>query len=57
MLTVHYIILKNGVLRSNSLIFPWSEGYITQYTTQEVYGQIVNENNKVSISLMIVKII
>ena len=29
---VHYIILKNGILKSNSSIFPRSEGYITQYT-------------------------
>ena len=30
-------------------------GYITQYTPYGVYGQIVNENNKVNICLMIVK--
>ena len=29
---VHYIILNNGILKSNSSIFPRSEGYITQYT-------------------------
>ena len=28
----HYIILNNGILKSNSSIFSWSEGYITQYT-------------------------
>ena len=28
----HYIILNNRILKSNSLIFPRSEGYITQYT-------------------------
>ena len=53
----HYIILNNGILKSNSLIFPWSEGNITQYTHYGVYGLIVNENNEVNISLMIVKII
>ena len=30
--TTHYIILNNGILKLNSLIFPRSEGYITQYT-------------------------
>ena len=30
--TIHYIILNNGILKSNSLIFPPSGGYITQYT-------------------------
>ena len=29
---VHYIIINNGILKSNSSIFPRSEGYITQYT-------------------------
>ena len=28
----HYILLNTGVLKSNSSIFPRSEGYITQYT-------------------------
>ena len=28
----HYIILNIGILKSNSSIFPRSEGYITQYT-------------------------
>ena len=28
----HYIILNNGILKSNTSIFPHSEGYITQYT-------------------------
>ena len=28
----HYIILINWILKSNSSIFPRSEGYITQYT-------------------------
>ena len=28
----HYIILNNEILKSNSSIFPRSEGYITQYT-------------------------
>ena len=55
--TVHYIILNNGILKSNSSIFPRSKGYITQYTPQEVYRQIVNENNEVNICLMIVKMI
>ena len=53
----HYILLNNGILKSNSSIFPRSEGYITQYTPWGVYGLIVNENNEVSISLGIVKII
>ena len=30
--TEHYIILNNGILKSNSSILPRSEGYITQYT-------------------------
>ena len=30
--TLHYIILNNGILKSNSSIFPRSEGNITQYT-------------------------
>ena len=29
---LHYIILSNGILTSNSSIFPRSKGYITQYT-------------------------
>ena len=53
--TVHYIILNNGILKSNSSIFPRSEWYITQYTPFGVYGLIVNDNNEVNISLMIVK--
>ena len=44
----HYINLNNGILKSNSSIFPRSEG---------VYGLIVNENNEVNISLMVVKMI
>ena len=55
--TVHYIILNNGILKSNSTIFPWSKGFITQYTPWGLYGLIVDENNEVNISLMIVKII
>ena len=53
----HYIILNNGILKSNSSIFPRSQGYITQYTPQGVYRLIVNKNNEVNIFLMIVKII
>ena len=30
--TCHYIILNNGIPKSNSSIFPRSKGYITQYT-------------------------
>ena len=30
--SLHYIILNNGILKSNSAIFPRSEGYISQYT-------------------------
>ena len=52
---IHYIILNNGILKSNSSIFSRSKGYITEYTPQGVYGLIVNENNEVNISLMIVK--
>ena len=42
---VHYIILNNGILKSNSLVFPWSEGYISQYTVHistqlRMYDQI-----------------
>ena len=53
----HYIILNSGILKSNSTTFPWSEGHITQYTPQGVYGLIVTENNEVHISLVIVKMI
>ena len=28
----HYIILNNEILKSNSSVFLWSEGYISQYT-------------------------
>ena len=52
-----YIIINNGILKSNCTIFPRSEGYITQYTPSGVYGIIVNENNEVNISLMTVKMI
>ena len=38
---VHYIILNNGILKSNSSVFHRSEGYILQYTLQGVYGLIV----------------
>ena len=31
-ITNHFIILNDGILKSNSSIFPRSEGYITQYT-------------------------
>ena len=54
---MHYIILYIGILKSNYLIFPWSEGYITQYTPKGVYGLIVNEKNEVNVSLMVVKMI
>ena len=54
---IHYIIHNNGILKSNSSIFPWSEGYITQYTPKGVYKLLVNENNEVNISLVIVKMI
>ena len=54
---LHYIILNNEILKSNSSIFPQSEGYITQYTPQGVYKLIVDENNEVNICLMIVKMI
>ena len=30
--TIHYIILNNAILKSNSSVFPRSEGYISQYT-------------------------
>ena len=30
--TGHYIILDNGILKSNSSVFPRSEGFISQYT-------------------------
>ena len=30
--TLHYIILTNGILKSNSSVFPRSEGFISQYT-------------------------
>ena len=38
-------------------MFPQSESYITQYTLKGVYRLIVNENNEVNITLMIVKMI
>ena len=50
-----YIIPNNGILRSNSLIFPPSEEYISQSTPWGVYGLIVNKNNEVKISLMVIK--
>ena len=50
--TTNYIILNNGILKSNYSIFPWSKGYITQYAPQGVYGVNINENNEVNISLM-----
>ena len=53
----HHIILNNEILKSNSIIFPRSEGYITQYTPLGVYRLIVNENNEVNISIMMVKTI
>ena len=53
--TMHYIILNIGILKSNSLIFLWSEGCTTQYTPSGVYGLIVNDNNEVNISLMSVR--
>ena len=53
----HYIILNNAILKSNSSIFPQSEGYIKQYTPLGVYGLIVNEKNEENICLMIVKMI
>ena len=30
--TRHCIILNNGILKSNSSVFPQNEGYISQYT-------------------------
>ena len=53
----HYIILNNGILKSNSSLFPRSEGYISQYTPWGVYGLILHEINEVNIILMIVKMI
>ena len=32
LIRIHYIIPNNGILKTNSSIFPRSEGYITQYT-------------------------
>ena len=55
--SIHYIILNNGILKSNSLIFPRSEGYITQYTPKGLYRLIVNTNNVVNVCLLIVKMI
>ena len=43
----HYIILNNGILISNSSVFPWSEGYILQYTPKEIDGQIVELLNDI----------
>ena len=31
----NYIILNNGILKSNSSVFLWSKGYILQYTPRE----------------------
>ena len=28
----HFIILSNGILKSNSSVFPWSQAYISQYS-------------------------
>ena len=52
---LHYIILNNGILKSNSLVFPRSKGYISQHTPYGVYGLIVYEMNEVNIILIIVK--
>ena len=41
-----YIILNHGIFNLNSSALPSSKGYISQYTTKEVYGLIVNEINK-----------
>ena len=49
------VILNNGILKSNTAIFPRSEGYISQDTPYGVYRQIFNKNNQVNISLLIVK--
>ena len=32
MIAYQYIILNNGILKSNSLLYPRSEGHISQYT-------------------------
>ena len=53
----HYIILNNGILKSNPSVFPWSEGYIYQYTPLVVYGLIINKKNEVNIILMIGKML
>ena len=53
----HYIILNNGILKSNSSVFPRSKGYISQYTPEGVYWLIVHEINEVNIILLIVKMI
>ena len=33
---IHYIIINNGIMKSNSSIFPRSEGYITHYTVHSL---------------------
>ena len=48
----HPLIGKNIFQASYTLA---GEGYISQYTPSGVYGLVVNENNEVNISLMIVK--
>ena len=30
---IDYIIFYNGILKSNSSVFPWSEWYISKYTS------------------------
>ena len=32
----HYVILNNGILKSNSSIFPWSKGYITVHSLESI---------------------
>ena len=48
--TLHYIILNNGILKSNSSVYIY--GLIVY-----VYRLIVNKINEVNISLVIVKMI
>ena len=44
-----------GILILNSMVLPSSKGYISQYTSLEVYGLIINEINEGIISIMILK--
>ena len=46
---MHYSIPNNRILKSNSSVFPRSEGYNSQYPPCGVYGLIAHEINELTI--------